>query len=278
MVTSIAVLVSAQCLAANMPERFRGVWQAMESERQTCRASDWNSERHSDTHLKVEVGLVRYHESDCRFRSITRPKSELDSGAVRVVMMCEGEGERWSLTEVWQILSIGERDVLSMANASKQRPSISLYRKCGEEEESAGNVQGKVHAGIGEAAAYPTGKVVDMRSTLKAGRHCFAQKDEGAEFSLDVEPSGSVSFSVDVSNPRTKHLCSAGGTATETVRGWRYVDKSDLKEVCQMDIEVSDRIRFRFNNDGCERRYCGARASISFLEFSAQDKKRSCPR
>ena len=269
MIAGVAVFVSTQCLAANVPNSFKGVWQAIEGEGQACRASDWDSSRHTDAHIKVETGRVRYHESECRFRAVTRPKPAFDSGAVHVVMMCEGEGERWSRTQIWQVLSIGGNDMLAMADVSKQRPGIGLYRKCGSDKNA-------------EAAAKDTTrgmeKAVDMRSALTAGRHCFAQKDEGAEFSLSIGSSGSASFSVDVANPRTKHLCSASGTAAKTAQGWRYVDASQPKEVCQMDIEISDRVRFRFDNDGCERRYCGARASISSLEFSTEDKMRSCPR
>jgi len=268
LMTGFAILVSTQCLAANVPERFRGVWQAVEEPGQTCRTSDWNSDRLTDTHLKIDPGLVRYHESNCRFKTVTRPKPVLDSGAVHVVMTCEGEGERWSLTEVWKILSIEGNDILAMANVSKQRPAIGLYRKCGDD---GGKAQ-KVQKNIGAAAGATQSPV------LTAGRHCYAQKDEGAEFSLSIEPSGAASFAVDIANPRTKHLCFAGGTATKTAQGWRYVDTSRPGETCRLDIEVSDRIRFRFENDGCERRYCGARASIASLELSAQDRMKSCPR
>ncbi|GEC16188.1 hypothetical protein [Nitrobacter winogradskyi] len=269
LIIGIAVLAPTQCLAAGVPERFMGVWQAIENEDQACKASDWNSDRHTDTHIKIEAGLVRYHESECRFKSVTRPKPEFDSGAVHVAMTCDGEGERWSQTQLWQILPLGRNDNLAMVNVSKQRPGISLYRKCGVEN-AAVAPKDTTRAATDEAG--------DMRSALRGGRHCFAQKDEGAEFSLSVESSGSASFSVDVVNPRTKHLCSAKGAVAETARGWRYVDKSQPAEVCEIDIEISDRIRFRFANEGCERRYCGARASISSLEFSAQDKKESCSR
>lgn len=117
-----------------MPERFAGVWQFIESENQVCRALDWNSDRRTDTHIKVEAELVRYHESECRFKSVLRPKPELDDSAVHIVTTCDGEGERWSKTEIWQILSMGGRHVLAMVNVSKQNPGISLYRKCGDGE------------------------------------------------------------------------------------------------------------------------------------------------
>ncbi|HRN99963.1 MAG TPA: hypothetical protein PLX43_00390 [Nitrobacter sp.] len=269
LITGIAVFVPAQCLAAGVPERFIGVWQAIENEDQACKASDWNSDRHTDTHIKIETGLVRYHESECRFKSVTQPKPVFDSGAVHVAMTCDGEGERWSQTQLWQILPLGGNDKLAMVNVSKQRPGISLYRKCDGENAAVAPK---------DTTRPATGETGDMRSAMGVGRHCFAQEGEGAEFSLSVGSSGSASFSVDVVNPRTKHLCSAKGTAAETARGWRYVDKSQPAEVCQIDIEISDRIRFRFANESCERRYCGARASISSLEFSAQDKKESCSR
>lgn len=278
LMTGFAILVSTQCLAANVPERFRGVWQAVEEPGQTCRTSDWNSDRHTDTHLKIDPGLVRYHESDCRFKTVTRPKPVFDSGAVHVVMTCEGEGERWSSTEVWKILSIGGRDVLAMANVSKQRPAISLYRKCGEGDDRTKNTPKNDDIGSAAGASVSTDDTSKLWGTLTAGRHCFAQKDEGAEFSLSVEPSGAASFAIDVANPRTKHLCSAGGAATKTTQGWRYVDTSRPGDTCRLDIDVSDRIRFRFENGDCERRYCGARASLSSLAFSAQDKLKSCPR
>jgi len=278
LMAGFTILVSTQCLAANIPERFRGVWQAIEGEGQACRASDWNSDKHVDTHIKIEPGLVRYHESDCRFKAVTRPKPVFDSGAVHVVMTCEGEGERWSSTAIWQVLSISGKDTLAVANVSKQTPSVGLYRKCGAEGERTNNVPKSDDIGSAAGSSASMDDTSKLRGALTAGRHCFAQKDEGAELSLSIESSGAASFAIDVANPRTKHLCSAGGAATKTTQGWRYVDTSRPGETCRLDIDVTDRIRFRFENGDCERRYCGARASLSSLAFSAQDKMKSCPR
>lgn len=273
-VASLVLLTASQSFAASIPERFRGVWQAVENEGATCRASDWNSERHTDTHLKVEADRVRYHESDCRFRSVIRPKPPFDGGGVHVTMACEGEGERWPLTEVWQTHSMNGGEMLTMTNVSKQRPGTGFYRKCGDGAGQSGRVQKTEDTAAG-AATHHAQKADDLRGLLTAGRHCFAA--DGADFQIDIDSKGAASFDIDVVNRNTSHLCSAGGATTVTEQGWRYVDTSRPEKSCQLDIVVSDRIRFRFKDDTCERRYCGARASIAAIEFSKQDRKARCP-
>jgi len=266
LIIGAAILASFQCFAAEMPEPFRGVWQLIEGEDQTCKASDWSSDRQTDTYLKIDARLVRYHESECRFKTVTQPKQLFDGGAVHVAMTCAGEGERWSLTEVWQVFSRGHGETLVMANTSRQRPRIGLYRKCGAEPAQGRETQLKKPAP--STLRQPT----NLRPMMSVGQNCFVQKDGGAEFVLGIDPSGSATFTLDVLNPRTKHQCYASGTAIKSARGWRYVDES-----CRLDIDISDRIRFRFSDAGCERRYCGARASITSVEFSGHDKRRSCP-
>ena len=276
-IASVILATASHSFAANIPERFRGVWQAVESESVTCRASDWNSDRHTDTHVKVEIDSVRHHESDCRFRSVIRPKPPFDGGGVHVTMACDGEGERWTLTEVWQTRSINGIDMLTMTNVSKQRPGTSFYRKCADGAERSGRPHKTGDVAAGATPRHPEKKADDLRAGLTPGRHCFASKATGADFYLDIDSKGSASFGIDVVNHNTRHLCSAGGTTIVTAKGWRYVDTSQPEKFCQLDIEVSDRIRFRFDTDDCERRYCGARASITAAEFSQQDRKTNCP-
>ena len=277
MIASVVLATASHAIAANIPERFRGVWQAVESESQACRASDWNSDRHTDTHVKIETDRVRYHESDCRFRTVIRPKKEFDSGGVHVTMVCEGEGERWSLTEVWQTQSINGGEILVMTNVSKQRPGSSFYRKCADGADRSARLQKTDDAAAGATPRHSDKNEHDLRALLTPGRHCFASKAAGADFYLEIDSNASASFSIDVVNENTRHLCSAGGTASVIAKGWRYLDASQPEKSCQLDIEVSDRIRFRLNPDDCERRYCGARASIAAVEFSKQHKKAKCP-
>ena len=276
-IAGVVLATASHAIAANIPDRFRGVWQAVESEGKACHASDWNSERHIDTHLKVETDLFRYHESNCRFRTVIRPKKEFDSGGIHVTMACEGEGERWSLTEVWQTQSINGGEMLVMTNVSKQRPGSRFYRKCADGVDRSARLQKTDDAAPGATPHHSDKTGHDLRALLTRGRHCFASKAAGADFHLDIDSKGSASFGIDVVNETTRHLCSAGGTASATAKGWRYHDASQPEKTCQLDIEVSDRVRFRFDPEECERRYCGARASITAVEFSKQDRKATCP-
>lgn len=261
--------------AAKLPERFKGVWQLVEQGSNACRASDWQSERHNDALSKIESARIHHHESECRFTTISLPKSQFDSGAIHVAMTCEGEGEQWKRTEIWQILSIKGENLLAKTNVSRQTPSTMLHRKCaGDTAEKTRN--GKQAAAATEDAGTSSGGKTDLRSTLGPGRHCFASKEDGADFYLDIDKTGSASFSIDVVNQNTRHLCSAGGAAKPTDQGWSHIDTSQSDQACRLDITVSDRIRFRFDDDACERRYCGARASITTVEFSETNRRKAC--
>lgn len=270
-IVSVGFLTPATSFASNVPERFRGVWQVMESGEAVCKASDWDTDLHTDTHVRIEPGLVRYHESECRFRTIAKPQLQHDAGAIRITMSCEGEGEKWQLTEVWQSLDVLGRTMLAKTNVDKRYPSTILYQKC-QGGEGADRIGKPNETNVVSAPAGGS----DLRAVLDSGRHCFAQKEEGAELYLDIA-AGTAFFSLDVANPRTKHLCSLSGTANRTPTGWRYVDDSQKDQQCSMDMNISDRISFRLNASECERRYCGARASVEALEFSARDRKKACP-
>jgi hypothetical protein len=242
------------------------VWQLIESGESVCKASDWNSDRHTDSHIKIEHRSIRYHESECRVRAVAKPKAQLDSGAIQVTLTCAGEGETWRSTQVWQTLDAFGREVLAKTEISKSRPGTRLFQKCRKDESSERTPKpGSVASSAGQSSS-------DLRSTLISGRHCFAQKGEGSELQLDIDAAGAASFSVDVANPRTKHICSVSGIAKPTATGWHYVDDSQAGQRCTVDLDVSDRINFRLNARDCERRYCGARTSISALVFSARDK------
>lgn len=263
--------------AAKLPERFKGVWQFVEQGSKACRASDWQSERHNDALSKIESARIHHHESECRFTTISLPKSQFDSGAIHVAMTCEGEGEQWKRAEIWQILSVKGEELLSKTTISRQMPSTGLYQKCAEDTAMTGKTgSGKQVATATEAAGTSSSGKTDLRSTLGPGRHCFASKEDGADFYLDIDKTGSASFSIDVVNQNTRHLCAAGGAAKPADHGWSYIDTSQSDQTCRLDIAVSDRVRFRFDNDACERRYCGARASITTVEFSERNRRKAC--
>jgi hypothetical protein len=278
LVAAIAtVAASSAANAAKLPERFKGVWQLIEQGSATCRASDWQSERHNDALSKIEGALIHHHESECRFTTVTLPKRGFDSGAVHIVMTCEGEGERWKRTEIWQTVSVKGENLLAMTDTSRQMPSTGLYQKCLDDAAGTGKAGGGEQTAAGDTAGARSGKTNDLRAKLTPGRHCFVSKANGADFYLDIDKTGSASFSIDVVNHNTKHLCAAGGTAKPIDHGWRYTDTSRPGQSCRLDIEVTDRIRFRLDDDACERRYCGARASIVSVEFSERDRMKSCP-
>lgn len=270
------VAASTVANAAKLPEHFKGVWQVVEQGAKTCRASDWHSDRHHDALAKIEGGMVHYHESECRLTTVTLPKRGFDSGAVHIVMTCEGEGERWKRTEIWQTVSVKGENLLAMTDTSRQTPSTGLYQKCLDDAAGTGKAGGGEQTAASDAAGARSGKSSDLRAKLTPGRHCFVSKANGADLYLDIDKAGSASFSIDVVNHNTKHLCSAGGTAKPADHGWSYTDTSQPGQACRLDIDVTDRIRFRLDNDACERRYCGARASIVAVEFSEKDRTKAC--
>ena len=116
-----------------IPRRFQGIWQHMEGATRTCRASDWGSDRHSDTHFKVTDKGYEAAESVCRITGLrTGPNSA--EGPIHVRWSCSGEGNDFKAVELWQTTKIKGEEMLIVApapeNDQQELGYIIAFQKC----------------------------------------------------------------------------------------------------------------------------------------------------
>jgi len=148
---TFAVIISSAVCAANLPERFNGMWVAAEAANNQCRIDDVKKEKNNAPVariMSVELGEVSFYETHCKIKSVKplRQANPSDKNGVsaEAALTCSGEGSRWDAREIWHVATIDGRKFavvtgLSQTNYRDERgrkqntPSLvtrSIYLEC----------------------------------------------------------------------------------------------------------------------------------------------------
>lgn len=118
-VTAGAGLAQAQ----TFPKEFLGEWIAHNDEEQAVCTPGAMDRMESDTIMKIEPRSTTQWESSCRLQAF-----KMQNSASSVRLVCNGEGDRWQLNQLWAVRKIGEKPVLLIA--TPKDGLISVFHKC----------------------------------------------------------------------------------------------------------------------------------------------------
>lgn len=125
-VLALALTVNAAS-AAEIPDRFRGVWVDSASSKKQCRASDWkNYDKRSDAMIRISSSAVDEYEGQCIARTYVTPHPS--SEQIQVTFDCTSEGENFVRKESWTVASVRGSKVLTTVDDKDK--SIRNYMQC----------------------------------------------------------------------------------------------------------------------------------------------------
>ncbi len=109
--------------AQTFPKEFLGEWIAHNDEEPVACTPGAMDRMESDTIMKIEPRSTTQWEPSCRLQAF---KMQNTAGSVRLI--CNGEGDRWQLNQLWAVRKISEKPVLLIA--TPKEGVISVFQKC----------------------------------------------------------------------------------------------------------------------------------------------------
>ncbi len=121
----VGVGVEAQAKAA-LPEAYVGVWMNMEGRSASCSSADWDGPNHMDTHVRVALGHIQFHEGRCEFTSVDAS----EHGDARVMMQCGAEGDVYKEKEIWALRTVRGHKMLIATSLNREAGATIVYQHC----------------------------------------------------------------------------------------------------------------------------------------------------
>ena len=116
---AFAIALSASAGAANLPEKFNGMWVATDATNNRCVVADVKAEKDGapvDRIMSVGPGEVSFYETHCKFTSVKPIKnvnpSDTNQVNAEVTLSCKGEGMLWNAREIWHVETIDGAKVI----------------------------------------------------------------------------------------------------------------------------------------------------------------------
>jgi|LauGreDrversion4_2_1035121.scaffolds.fasta_scaffold160006_2 hypothetical protein len=109
--------------AQTFPKEFLGEWIAHNDDEPVTCTPGAMDRMESDAIMKIEPRSTTQWESSCRLQGI---KIQYGTGNVRLV--CNGQGERWQVSELWAVRKIGDKPVL--LTSTQKDGAIRVFQKC----------------------------------------------------------------------------------------------------------------------------------------------------
>ena len=110
---AFALTLSASAGAANLPEKFNGMWLATDTANNRCVVADVKAEKDGvpvDRVMSVGPGEVAFYETRCTFTSVKPIKNanpnDKNQVNAEVTLACKGEGMLWNAREIWHVQTI----------------------------------------------------------------------------------------------------------------------------------------------------------------------------
>jgi hypothetical protein len=98
----------------------------MEGKTASCSTADWNSPKHSDTHIRIHAREIEFHEGGCRFTAL----KDNGIGDFRATMSCAAEGEKYRSTQIWAIRNVLGHRMLITTGIDRANAATMIYQFC----------------------------------------------------------------------------------------------------------------------------------------------------